>query len=314
MATSLLSRHNIGFKTPRPRLTTWIASNVDVPRTYPRQIGMRKLPFGMIPRTWPGVLKITKNRAKCTVVCRQGSRSLAALRDQMGNDEDEVIDLTGPEWDQAGQVLLDLNVKVLYEHSETPIKILSSDMLNKLEEGVFPKDDGGDTDVVSDKERVSEEDDVDEDYCSMGVPTNLEELRDQLFVVRNGTLPLLVLLFLNYMLHENNPSYEKIVQADNMIMQLGCNTTNNFVDCGVFMMHHMENFKGNGDSCNLSREGKEQNKELKNLCQKYAAKILLADYNWVKKEFEHETPLKERQQLEDDALKTIKARVKQMMK
>nr|GEY72634.1 hypothetical protein [Tanacetum cinerariifolium] len=50
MATSLLSRHNIGFKTPRPGLMTWRESDVD---------------------------------AKSTVVCRQGSMSLAALRDHM---------------------------------------------------------------------------------------------------------------------------------------------------------------------------------------------------------------------------------------
>ncbi|GJT14654.1 retrovirus-related pol polyprotein from transposon TNT 1-94 [Tanacetum coccineum] len=70
---------------------------------------------------------------------------------------------------------------VLYGHFERPIEIWSSDMLNKLEADVFPKDDGGDTDVgkeakleVSDEEQVLEEDDVEEDYYSVGVPTDLE--------------------------------------------------------------------------------------------------------------------------------------------
>ncbi|GJU25753.1 hypothetical protein Tco_1164374, partial [Tanacetum coccineum] len=60
-------------------------------------------------------------------------------------------------------------------------KTTKTNMLNKLEADVFPKDDGGDTDVgkeakleVSDEEQVLEEDDVEEDYYSVGVPTNLE--------------------------------------------------------------------------------------------------------------------------------------------
>ncbi|GKE32911.1 hypothetical protein Tco_1452233, partial [Tanacetum coccineum] len=70
---------------------------------------------------------------------------------------------------------------IMYAHSDIPIKIWSSDMLNKLEADVLPKDDGGDTDVgeeaeheVSDEEQVLEEDDVEEDYYSVGVPTDLE--------------------------------------------------------------------------------------------------------------------------------------------
>nr|GEU75880.1 hypothetical protein [Tanacetum cinerariifolium] len=47
-------------------LTTWKASNLDVPRTSQWQIGMRRLPFGLIPRTLPGVLKMleTGQRAR----------------------------------------------------------------------------------------------------------------------------------------------------------------------------------------------------------------------------------------------------------
>nr|GEW66635.1 Gag-Pol polyprotein [Tanacetum cinerariifolium] len=60
MAKSLHSRQGIGFLIPRPRLTTWRASDKDVPRTFSRQIGMRRLPSRMIRRTLPGLLKITK--------------------------------------------------------------------------------------------------------------------------------------------------------------------------------------------------------------------------------------------------------------
>ncbi|GJX76292.1 ulp1 protease family, C-terminal catalytic domain-containing protein [Tanacetum coccineum] len=100
---------------------------------------------------------------------------------------------------------------------------------------------------------------------------------------------------------------------------MGGITKNNFVDCGVFVMRHMETFKGDVDRCGLSKEGEKQIEELKELRHKYVAKILLADCNEVKKEFECEAqefntlPLKERMRLENNAFKKIKARVKQMM-
>ena len=44
--------------------------------------------------------------------------------------------------------------QVLYAHSETPIKVWSTEMLSKLETDLFPNDDGGDTSV--DEEAESE--------------------------------------------------------------------------------------------------------------------------------------------------------------
>ncbi|GJV58780.1 hypothetical protein Tco_1464880 [Tanacetum coccineum] len=46
-------------------------------------IGMPRLHFGMNPRNPALAAQIGQNRAKSTVVCRQGSRSLARLRDEM---------------------------------------------------------------------------------------------------------------------------------------------------------------------------------------------------------------------------------------
>ncbi|GJT24454.1 hypothetical protein Tco_0894391 [Tanacetum coccineum] len=48
------------------RLTTWNASDPDVSRTPLRQIGMRRLPYGLIPKTLPSVLKMveTEKRAR----------------------------------------------------------------------------------------------------------------------------------------------------------------------------------------------------------------------------------------------------------
>ncbi|GJW98851.1 hypothetical protein Tco_0180659 [Tanacetum coccineum] len=58
-------RDVIGFLT-RTGLTTWSTSENHVPRTFLRLIGMRRLHFGMIPRTVPGLPKINK-RAKSKV-------------------------------------------------------------------------------------------------------------------------------------------------------------------------------------------------------------------------------------------------------
>ncbi|GJX20260.1 ulp1 protease family, C-terminal catalytic domain-containing protein [Tanacetum coccineum] len=139
---------------------------------------------------------------------------------------------------------------------------------------------------------------------------------------RYGTLPLVMVwcyVFGLYVACESS-KHDKMSKAGFMMMTMGCNTKNNFVDCGVFVMRHMETFKGDVDCCGFSKEGEEQIKELKDLRHKYVAKILLANCNEVKREFESEAqefkklPLKERIRLENDAFKKITARVKQMMK
>ncbi|GKE87048.1 hypothetical protein Tco_1564523, partial [Tanacetum coccineum] len=45
-------------------LTMWKASNPDIPRTFPRHIGMRRLAFGLILKTLPEPLKINKTRQR----------------------------------------------------------------------------------------------------------------------------------------------------------------------------------------------------------------------------------------------------------
>lgn len=117
-------------------------------------------------------------------------------------------------------------------------------------------------------------------------------------------------------MHKNNPNYERMSHAERKVMQLGCRTTNNFVDCGVFTMRHMETYKGNGaDLCCLSKEGKKQMKELKELRIKYAVKILLSDCNLVKSDIDKEVhrfrnvPDEEKKRLRKDVFERIKLRV-----
>ncbi|KAL8210949.1 hypothetical protein R6Q57_005386 [Mikania cordata] len=63
-------------------------------------------------------------------------------------------------------------------------------------------------------------------------------------------------------------------------------TSHNHVDCGVFLMRHMETFQGNDkkkyDAGFALEEDKLQKKQLVGLRRKYAAKILLHDVNEAK--------------------------------
>lgn len=125
-----------------------------------------------------------------------------------------------------------------------------------------------------------------------------------------------IAMFEDYLLNKNNPHHERMSLADRKVMQLGCRTTNNYVDCGVFTMRHMETYKGNGaDLCFLSKEGKKQMKELKELRIKYAVKILLSDCNLVKSDIDKEVhrfrsvPDEEKKRLRKDAFERIKLRV-----
>ena len=128
-------------------------------------------------------------------------------------------------------------------------------------------------------------------------------------------------LFEDYLLHENHPDHGKMRESPRMIMETNCRTKNNFVDCGVFVMRHMETFKGAecGDCCRLSEEGREQVKELCDMRRKYAVKILLADCNNAKKYFEIETHEfrivadQEKKRLEAGAFKNIKRRAEQYL-
>ncbi|PWA47599.1 ulp1 protease family, C-terminal catalytic domain-containing protein [Artemisia annua] len=101
-----------------------------------------------------------------------------------------------------------------------------------------------------------------------------------------------------------------------LVLQLGCMIANNFVDCGMFTMRHMETYRGDGaDLCCLSKEGKKQLKELRDLHIKYAVKILLSDCNLVKSDIDKEVhafrsvPDEEKKGLQKAAFETIKSRV-----
>ena len=63
-------------------------------------------------------------------------------------------------------------------------------------------------------------------------------------------------------------------------------TKNNHVDCGVFLMLHMESYNGLKDwDCGLCLESSNKKKQLNLLRSRFAAKILLSELNLLKNKF-----------------------------
>nr|GEU50939.1 hypothetical protein [Tanacetum cinerariifolium] len=79
-------KKSIGLLTPTGRVT-WKASDHDVPRTSPYQIGMRILPFGLIPRMLHEPLKIIKTGQRARSYAGRDPGSLAVLRDMQAQIE-----------------------------------------------------------------------------------------------------------------------------------------------------------------------------------------------------------------------------------
>jgi hypothetical protein len=61
-------------------------------------------------------------------------------------------------------------------------------------------------------------------------------------------------------------------------------TKGNYTDCGVFIMRHMEMFKGVNEDfdCGFSSEEDVNNIQVRNLRFKYAAKIMMAENNTMR--------------------------------
>lgn len=94
-------------------------------------------------------------------------------------------------------------------------------------------------------------------------------------------------------------------------------STENKVDCGVFVMRHMETYKGEEIKkwkCGFSSEMTKQKKQLKMLRFKYAVKVLLCDDNDLKQKITDEVSTfnklseAEKKDLEDLAKSKIKFR------
>ena len=90
--------------------------------------------------------------------------------------------------------------------------------------------------------------------------------------------------FINYLERRKHPKIADIWLASARMVPIKWKTTYNGVDCGIFVMRHMEMYAGEGVFLSeLQREGAALKAQLKMLRAKYLAKILLKDLNTLKK-------------------------------
>ncbi|KAJ0505879.1 hypothetical protein HanHA89_Chr12g0475511 [Helianthus annuus] len=98
--------------------------------------------------------------------------------------------------------------------------------------------------------------------------------------------------FSSYLEFASHPAADIIRETVPIRLEMPWCTTRNVIDCGVFLMRHMETYKGTGVKkwkCGLSKECNnagdilyKQRKELDDLRYKYVAKIILSDVNQVR--------------------------------
>ncbi|KAJ9555072.1 hypothetical protein OSB04_009686 [Centaurea solstitialis] len=87
------------------------------------------------------------------------------------------------------------------------------------------------------------------------------------------------------------PAADLMEPVEDRIMEIKWRTRNNYTDCGVFCMRHMETYMGGGSRgwyTGFTAEGPGQKKQIENLRIKYCTKILLSDQNICKKLVEEE--------------------------
>ncbi|PWA71630.1 ulp1 protease family, C-terminal catalytic domain-containing protein [Artemisia annua] len=89
--------------------------------------------------------------------------------------------------------------------------------------------------------------------------------------------------FLLYLGVKDHPRLELLKKVAFNILLMSWRTEENCIDCGVFMMRHMETYMGYNSAknwkCGLKDEGPEQQNQIYELRKKYLSKILRSDIN-----------------------------------
>ncbi|PWA50410.1 hypothetical protein CTI12_AA472920 [Artemisia annua] len=119
-------------------------------------------------------------------------------------------------------------------------------------------------------------------------------------------------LFIKYLKDNGYPHYQELDEYKVANLKMSWQTSNNYIDCGIFAMRHMETYSGKKDfDAGFIPEGKEQKKQIEDLRKKYMTKILLSEFNEnvhvVESEIEdyHRLTLKEKKMLQDKSAKNI---------
>ncbi|KAJ9555352.1 hypothetical protein OSB04_009966 [Centaurea solstitialis] len=89
-------------------------------------------------------------------------------------------------------------------------------------------------------------------------------------------------LFVHHLEQVQHPSAEMLKQVEVRLLEMKWRTKENYIDCGVFLMRHMETYMGGGLRgwfTGLTTESETQKKQLQMLRIKYTGKILLGEYN-----------------------------------
>ncbi|KAL4567479.1 hypothetical protein LXL04_023064 [Taraxacum kok-saghyz] len=101
-----------------------------------------------------------------------------------------------------------------------------------------------------------------------------------------GTVPTdMVDFFTSYLTTKKHPKAKKFKHVSPFRFLMSWMTKKNKVDCGVFLMRHMETYKGEKMDkwdASLEMECDSLQKQLNELRRKYVTKILLSDMNLVK--------------------------------
>nr|GEX43127.1 hypothetical protein [Tanacetum cinerariifolium] len=112
-------------------------------------------------------------------------------------------------------------------------------------------------------------------------------------------------VFVQYLYYVKHQKAGAIEKAKIKRMKMSWKTTRNSTDCGVFTMLHMESYIGGVEGewkCGLAKESKKQNEQLNSLRSKFAAKIILSEFNLLREKF---MKLVHGQKNEEERKKTI---------
>lgn len=89
--------------------------------------------------------------------------------------------------------------------------------------------------------------------------------------------------FLGYLNNKAHPKFELMKKAACNRLLMSWRTEENSIDCGVFLMRHMETYMGyttpKNWKCGLKDEGPEQQTQIYELRKKYLSKIIRSNIN-----------------------------------
>nr|GEU93932.1 ulp1 protease family, C-terminal catalytic domain-containing protein [Tanacetum cinerariifolium] len=122
-----------------------------------------------------------------------------------------------------------------------------------------------------------------------------EELLNILEMYKDESLPLRYFfkitiyrkVLVQYLYYVKHPKAKAIEKAKILRMKMSWRITRNSNDCGVFTMLYMESYiRAKGEwKCGLAKESKKQNEQLNSLRSKFAAKIILSEFNLLRENF-----------------------------